>query len=513
MKNRVKYIIFLLGMVVVISAIIFLINTFAFSVGSFSESNRQAGIYPNYNQTVIPPNIAPLNFYIKEDGDAFVVKIYSENGASITIESSKPTIDINIGKWHKLLEQNKGNELVFDVLVKSADGKWTKYLPIKNRIAQEPIDNYLAYRLINTGYVLWMKLGIYQRNLQNFDETPIIENTSIDGACLNCHSFCRNDPKKMMLHIRMANAGTILIQDKSIKKIETKTDYTMSAGVYPAWHPNGKMIAYSVNKIGQNFYAIAGSRIEVSDNASDLVVYDIERNMVTTSPKISTPRRENLPTWSPDGKYLYFISAPEAKKDSFETRINTKYDLMRISFDAKTMTWGDVDTVLTATRAGQTISFPKISPDGKFLMFTMSDFGYFTIHHNNSDLYLMDLATKEYKRMEINSDKTESYHTWSNNNRWFVFSSKRMDGLFTRPYICYIDNDGKVSNPFPLPQKDPLFYDTFLKNYNVPELVKDKVGFSAQQIRDAIYRPAIPATFDPKVDIDALSGATKFVEK
>ncbi|HAH23700.1 MAG TPA: cytochrome C biosynthesis protein, partial [Prolixibacteraceae bacterium] len=54
---------------------------------------------------------------------------------------------------------------------------------------------------------------------------------------------------------------------------------------------------------------------------------------------------------------------------------------MRIPFDVEKNTWGKVDTVISSKSTGKSISFPKISPDGRYLMFTMSDHGYFTIHH------------------------------------------------------------------------------------------------------------------------------------
>jgi hypothetical protein len=383
------------------------------------------------------------------------------------------------------------------VYVKKKDGIWQKFQTITNEIATEEIDNHLAYRLINTGYVFWSNLGIYQRNLENFDETPILENKSFEYGCLNCHSFCKNDPNKMMIHIRAIHGGTVINQNGKLTKINTKTNYTLNAGVYPSWHPDGNHIAFSVNNINQHF-CNGEVRIEVSDEASDLVVYDIENNTITTSPKVSTSSRENLPTWSPDGKYLYFISAPIVS--NLEDRIYPKYDLLRIAFDVKTNLFGEVDTILSSSTTGKSISFPKISPNGRFLMFTMSDYGYFTIHHPMADLYLLNLDTRVYNKMEVNSPQTDSYHCFSSTGSWFVFSSKRMDGLFTRPFFSHLDENGKASKPFVLPQKDPEFYSTFIKNYNVPELITGEVKVSSLAIRDKVIEDALPAKIDPSVD-------------
>lgn len=473
--------------------------------------DRLPSIFPDYSLTIIPPNIAPLNFYIKEKGTAFVAKIYGKYGIPFIINSKEPLIYININKWRKLLKANTNNEICFEIYVRNEHKQWLKFKTIANKVSQENIENYLVYRLINTGYVLWKNLGIFQRNIENFDESPVFVNSSVEEACVNCHSFCNCDPKKMILHLRLVHPGTLLVNGNKLSKINTKTNFTMSAGVYPSWHPNGKLIAFSVNIIGQNFTSSNLNRIEVSDKASDIVVYNIENNKLTTSPKISSKCRENLPNWSPDGKWLYFISAPEAK--DLETRIYAKYELLRISYNPDSNKWGDVDTVLSSRETGKSISFPKISPDGRFLIFCMSDYGYFTIHHASTDLYILDLKTRKYHILEMNSDKTESYHTWSSTGKWFVFASKRLDGLFSRPYFCYIDNNGKAYKPFVLPQKNPYFYDSFLKNYNIPELIKSEINIRPNVLRDLAYMQPQSVKFDSTVDIDALSGATKITRK
>jgi Tol biopolymer transport system component len=479
-------------------------------ISDFKLIDREPLIFPDYSSTVIPPNIAPLNFRINEKGNFYFVELYSRHGKKIQIKTSSSSIEIDINKWKKLLNENKGEKLRIDIYIQDSSHKWNKYNTISNLIAKEDIEGYLAYRLINTGYVLWMKMGLYQRNLENFDESAIFENSSADQACINCHSFCKNDPSKMMFHIRSTHAGTIILNNNNLSKINTKTKYSMAAGAYPSWNPDGIHIAYSVNQINQIFTSIKGKGIEVFDKASDIVVLNTETNVLTTSPKISSVRRENLPTWSPDGKTLYFISAPEAK--SVEDCIHSKYSLLRIPFDPKTNIWGDVDTVISSHKTGMSISFPRISPNGRFLMFCMSDEGYFTIHHANTDLFMMDLKSGEYHKLDINSNTTDSYHCWSQSNHWFVFSSKRIDKLYTRPFFSYVDDSGKAYKPFILPQKDPSFYENFLKNYNIPELNTGKITVSPNTFRDKIFEEAITSTFDSKVDFDALSGATKMVK-
>jgi dipeptidyl aminopeptidase/acylaminoacyl peptidase len=472
-----------------------------------AESAKSPNIFPDYTDLTIPPNIAPLNFLIKEPGEKFEVRISSKAGKEILISGNDPSIQIGISQWKRMISSNLGEELNVEVYVMNS-GKWTKFKTIKHRIAKENIDSYLSYRLINSAYVLWFEMGLYQRNLENFDESPIIENKSVNGACVNCHSLSKNNPDKFMFHIRSKFAGTLIYNEGELEKIETKTDYTLASAAYGAWNPDGRHIAFSVNKITQNFYVFKDQSNEVTDKYSDLIVYDTQTKMITTSPKVSTKSRENLPEWSADGKYIYFISAPEAVSDS--SQLITKYSLMGIPYDSETNIWGETDTLVSAFETGKSLTFPRASPDGKFLVFCMTNYGYFTIHHNESDLCIYDLETGKYRvATEINSSETESYHSWSTNGRWLIFSSRRIDGIHTRTFIAHVDEQGNFGKPFVLPQKDPDKYNKYLLNYNRPELMTGKIKVSPQEIRDAARGDAVPVTFDPKVNIDALSGASK----
>lgn len=475
------------------------------SIENYSVLNKLPKIYPDYTNIVIPPNIAPLNFNIEEPGEKYQVEISADKGNKIILSQTSPSIEVPLEKWHSLLEENPGQNLKIDIYVKKTN--WVKYKSIIDSIASEKLENHLVYRLINSANVLWYELGLYQRNLENFEETPIFENRSNNNGCANCHNVCFGDPKKVSFHFRKNNPGTLILDGGKKLMLDTKTKYTMSPFAYPAWHPYGEYIAYVVNLVHQDFTTDTYHHEFVFDEASDLVLYNIKTNIVTTTPKIASQRRENMPVFSKDGKYLYFISAPKAGK-SDSSKMFVKFDLLKIGFDDKTCSWGDVDTVLKSDKLGKSITFPRISPDGKYLIFTATDYGYFSIYNKHSDLYLLNLETNEVKPLEINSPYTESYHTWSQTGRWFVFSSKQIDGTFTRPFFSYFDKNGKSHKAFPLPQKNPEFYKTFLKNYNIPELANGKIDIDAIEVRDFIQTEPKKVKFDTLVDLDALSGAT-----
>ena len=97
--------------------------------------------------------------------------------------------------------------------------------------------------------------------------------------------------------------------------------------------------------------------------------------------------------------------------------------------------------------------------------------------------YFLNLETKKMRSLkEINSGQSDSYHSWSTNGRWIVFGSRRMDGTFTRPYLCYFDVEGNVHTPFLLPQKDPQHYYFSFKSYNIPEFITGKVTVSPYKL-------------------------------
>jgi hypothetical protein len=178
-----------------------------------------------------------------------------------------------------------------------------------------------------------------------------------------------------------------------------------------------------------------------------------------------------------------------------------QYDLMRVSYDVDTDAWGPLETVLSAAQTGRSILLPRVSPDGKFLLFCMSDYGCFPVYQPTSDLYMMDLSTGKYQRASSNSEYAESWHSWSSNSRWIVFSSKRLGGLFTRPFISYVDANGEIHKPFVLPQLHPAFYDSCYCVYSVPELIAGPVTTDREALVEAIVGPT-------QIAVNSVTGAT-----
>ncbi|MCC8170550.1 MAG: hypothetical protein LIP00_01945 [Parabacteroides sp.] len=446
-------------------------------------------IRPDYAGVTVPPNIAPLNFTVETPHtDAQVT--FSGKHARFTVKEKRGQFYIPVRRWRELLSEAAGDTVRATVRIKNEAG-WKEYAPFFIEVAPERADAYLAYRLIAPGYELWDEMGIYQRKLESYTQQAVYETRMTQQNCVNCHSFCMQNPEKMLFHMRDNFACTVLIDGDKIEKLNTKTAETISPLVYPSWHPSGQFVAFSVNQTKQAFHTAHPNRVEVFDLASDVVVYDVQKHEIVTSPLLfSKDRFETFPTFSPDGKTLYFCSATaRPMPDEFE---QVKYSLCSIAFDPETRTFGQTaDTLYNAVQGGKSASFPRVSPDGRYLLYTLSGYGNFSIWHKDADLYLADLHTNESKRLDrVNSDDVESYHSWSLNSRWFVFSSRRIDGLYTRPYIAYVDTGDEVRKPFLLPQEDVDFYSRFMQSYNIPEFITGPVPFNQYAVSRKVRNDA-----------------------
>ena len=502
MKNR-----FTLSMIIGILIILACLSLFSVSGDDKIETeiSGYAKINPDYGGVTIPPNIAPLNFKINEEGEGFRVLLKSRYG-ELRRENRSGRMQFPIKAWKKLLNDNRGETLEIRISVKKNE-QWFIYDSFYNQIAEHDIDSHLVYRLFYSVYTRWRDMGIYQRNIENFDEKAVIHNRATEQNCMNCHTFNKNDPETMMMHLRGgASSGTLILKDGQVRKVNTATDFNR-AGAYAAWHPSGELIAYSVNNLEMFFHGLGREPRDVMDRGSDLILYYVDENIVTTSPFIvSVERMETFPTWSPDGSYLYYCSSAEfstfvdGSQFDFEKII---YDLYRISYDHGTREWGAPELFLSGQNIGKSITLPRISPDGQYLLCCMAHDGHFPIYKLSTDLYIVNLQTRAYERLGVNSDAPDTYHTWSSNGRWFVFSSKRMDGLMAHPHFAYFDEDGRAHKPFVLPQKDPEFYKSFLKTYNRPELITGPIPVRSHKwIRTAYDNDnRYDAELDPKVSV------------
>ena len=463
-----------------------------------SDAGRTARISPDYSGIALPPNIAPLNFVVREPGSRFIAVISSKKGSPIRYASACPTIAIPLNKWKKLLAQNTGAQLSFTIYAKDPAGRWTRFDTIRNVIAPEPIDPYVTYRSLGFLYNYASDLRIHERHLETYSEKTLVSTKNFYWGCVNCHTPESNDPKRIVMHVRTSDFGsaTILATAGAFTKIDAKLGYT-------AWRPGGEYIAFSLSKVRQCFHSVGKNPIDDYDLSSEIFVYDVKKERILDIPELYREGMiQSWPAWSPDGKFIYFCGglAPwtdinKVPPDHFEKQ---RCSLLRAAWNDDSNTIGAIDTMLSSDSTGRSISQPRVSPDGRFVLFCMHAFGPYPVTQPSSDLYLMEIASRRYRRLDCSSNESESWHGWSKNGRWIVFSSKRNGGILTRLYFARIDSLGNTAKPFVLPQKDGGFYDSYIRCFNVPELAVALAPFTRQNLLKAIRSPVSVRVALPK---------------
>lgn len=420
-----------------------------------SEVDEYPPIFPDYVGVTVPQGMAKLTFEMA-DGRRFKEVRETRDGVQwITVKA-----------WEK-----------------GAKGA-VRYKSFPIYISQDAIDPYVAYRLIEPGYESWCDISICERELATYKEKAIVTNEANGKGCMNCHTFQGGSPEKMLFHARCEGGGTIFIEGGKARLLNLATVGPKRQGTYPAWHPEGRYVAFSSNMTKQVFTIDHTQPIEVYDTASDIILMDLRNDSIVVPPMLSGETLlETFPSWSEDGKMLYYCAA-EAPSDVVVERGKMHYKLMSIGFEdgefvgEPKVVWED---------ATGSASFPR-EKNGKIL-FTRSDFATFPIWHKEADLWLLDIATGEAApAANLNSEGTESYHSWSSNGKWVVFSSRRIDDRYTRLFIAHYNGDGTFDKPFLLPQRKPSHNTLRLKSYNIPEFVTGEVPSRQKEVSKLFER-------------------------
>ena len=442
-------------------------------------TDRAAFLFPDYQEVTIPCNIAPINFYYTDPAGRKFVTSFSAGSFSTTLKGRE--IVWKQAEWSRLLAAAEGSDIRVETSYKSGGKPVSKSWTI--HVSPDRIDPYLTYRLIEPGFEVWDDLEIMERNLENFETLAIADYRHTENKCMNCHIHAQGRGNLSMFYLRGEGGGAILNRGGTLRKLTLRDSAMISPTVYGEIHPDGRYGVFSTNIIIPAMHSAGNRRMEVYDTASDLCVADFDANRMYTFPETAREDTfETFPVFSADGDFVYYCTAPAGHLPAEVEQM--KYSLVRVPFDGKTATLGGpADTVWSAAANGGSVCHPKASPDGRWLLFTVAAYGTFPINHRECDLCMLDLRTGEPVSLDlVNADKSDTYHSWSSDGKWFVFASKRGDGMFGKPYFSHISEDGTVTKPFLLPQRDPHFYDRMLRSFNVPDLGNTPVGFDAREI-------------------------------
>lgn len=353
-------------------------------------------------------------------------------------------------------------------------------------------------------------------------------------TCGNCHSFSR-DAKTMGIDVDGPANDKGLYALVPLQKTTTiSNDYLVrwSAfseeggqkrfGFMSQVSPNGKYVVNSIevphakgvrviDRLYNGFYPLYGFGQVFYPTRGVLGWYSKESGKLQPLPGADDANYvQTSAFWSPDGKYLIYSRAeardpypPDYKRSQYandpnETQI--QYDLYRIAFNEGR--GGKAEPVLGASQNGMSNNFPKVSPDGKWIVFVKCKNGL--LMRPDSTLWIVPFEGGEARPLESNLPVMNSWHTWSPNGRWLAFSSKS-PSFYTHLYLTHIDDQGHASPPV-------LVEDATAANraVNIPEFVNIGPGEldhidtpaidfyrefdAAQQLQDEHkYTDAVPA--------------------
>ena len=455
-------------------------------------TNSDTFIYPDYAGVTVPVNIAPLNFHYTAAGIKKAVTTVTSGDAVVEFSGKEVVWDMQ--QWKSLLASAVSDTIRFsaELAMKGGDMQtfeWEVY------VSPDKIDPYVSYRLIEPAYEVWHEIEIRERCLENFEERTLSNWQNTDNSCMNCHIHSQARSDLSMFYVRGKNGGAFLNRNGEVRKLTLNADGMVSGTVYGEIHPSGRYGVFSSNVVLPGLHALGSQRLEVYDTASDLVITDFDKNELIIPSVLSRKDVfETFPVFSADGNSIYYCAADTLPVPRDIKKL--RYSLMKIGFDQET---GKADkkaeVVWDAEQHKASVCHPKCSPDGKWIMYTVADYGTFPIWHTECRLEMMNLQTGEIVKMDkAESDRSDTYHCWSSDSRWFVFASKRGDGKYGRPYFCHVDEYGNITKPFVLPQEDPWHYENSLLSFNIPDLSNGPVNFDAQSIGQ-MFKEATAETF------------------
>ena len=333
------------------------------------------------------------------------------------------------------------------------------------------------------------------RNVGETSSRVVMENLPV---CANCHSFSA-DGKTMGMDLDglQGNRGMYFLAQVAPAMAIRKTDViqwsspegklkgNIRIGFMSRVSPDGQYVATTVNPAAMtpssetppsNYY-VANFKdyrfLQVFYPARGILSwYSRQTGVLRPLAGADDPRFVQMgAVWSPDGQYLVFARAaatdpnppgvPLAKFANDPNELQIQYDLYRIPFNNGE--GGVAEPIAGASHNGMSNTFPKVSPDGRWIVFVQCRNGQ--LMRPDSQLYIVPAAGGEARRMRCNTAHMNSWHSFSPSGRWLVFSSKARSP-YTQMYLTHIDADGNDSTPI-------LIENTTAANraVNLPEFV------------------------------------------
>ena len=450
----------------------------------YEPDAQYAAIYVRYplHDVVFPPEIVPPRFRWEDaasscDSWAIGFEFDGEpDNLRLQFLSTRNHWTPEPKDWKLIKERSRKNgaRLIILGFQRGAPQKILSRGEAAFSTSADPVSAPLFYREVNLPFLEAVKDPTRIRwRLGTIDDprTPLVVLECLP-VCGNCHSFSQ-DGRTLGMDVDYANnkASYVITQVEremtlAASDIITWSDYRkdepqQTYGFLSQVSPDGRFVVSTVKDksvfvakqglaFSQLFFPIQGI----------LVVYDRTRRCFQALPGADDPGYvQSNPAWSPDGKHLVFarakayqlqnrdaegkvlLSASECA-EFLEGQKLFQFDLYVVPFNEGR--GGVAEPLPGASRNGRSNFFPKFSPDGKWIVFCQAR--SYMLLQPDSELFIIPAEGGEARRLRANTASMNSWHSWSPNSRWLVFSSKA-NTPYTQLFLTHIDENGESSPP------------------------------------------------------------------
>jgi tetratricopeptide (TPR) repeat protein len=459
-------------------------------------SGRLEITYP-LDETLFPPEIVAPTFVWNDATDGVqrweVLVRFDAAEEPVRFPAAEPRWRPSEADWASIKRQSVTRDAEVAVVGVGPDSEAVSSARVRIRTSTDPVGDSIFYREVPLPFIEAVRDPSRIRwrfgAIDSQSAPPIVlENLPV---CGNCHSFS-GDGRVLGLDVDYGNdKGGYAILDVAPQmalndeKIITWSDYRkddgeLTFGLLSRVSPDGR---YVISTVKDRAVFVATPGIEFSQLffpiKGILVVYDRQTGTYAPLPGADDPAYvQSNPTWSPDGKTIVFARAkayqhPKVSNASaillsekdvpefIEDKKPFKFDLYRVPFNEGR--GGTAEPIAGASHDGKSNFFAKFSPDGKWIVFCKAE--NYMLLMPDSELYVVPAEGGVARRLRANTRRMNSWHSFSSNGRWLVFSSKA-NTPYTQLFLTHIDADGE-STP-------PVVLERFTGNdraANIPEFV------------------------------------------